>query len=154
VFKDGKLPAALAYAVVSKRRAGQKSPLSNIAALAPAIPPDAPVILALTPEDGRICLEWLPPGADMLGQPAKIGGYFLYRRILPEEEYDKPLNDKPFPGTSYVDAGAPYGKLAYTIRATLPDKPKVEGAPAAEAVADYRDIFPPPAPARLDALPE
>jgi hypothetical protein len=154
LIKSGKLPTSLAYAVISVRRTGEKSPLSNIAALSPAVPPGPPVILAVTPEEGRVCLEWLPPATDMLGQSVEAGGYFLYRRILPEEEYEAPINAKPAPGTAYVDAAAPYGKLVYTVRAILPDKPKVEGAPADEAGLDYRDVFPPAAPARLDALPE
>ncbi len=133
LLKEGKLPASLAYAVVSARRNGEKSPLSNIAILAPEVPPAAPVILALTPENGRICLEWLPPASNMLRQPIEVGGYFVYRRALPEEEYETPLNAKPVAGTSYVDAGAPYADLAYTVRAILPNKPKVEGAPAEEA---------------------
>ncbi len=150
----GGLPSSLAYSVVSVRRTGERSPLSNIVLLSPAVPPGPPTILAVTPEEGRICLEWLPPASDMLLRPVTVGGYFVYRRTLPEEDYGQPLNTAPYPGTSYVDAGAPYGKLVYTVRATLPDKPKVEGAPADEAPVDYRDIFPPPAPARLEALPE
>jgi hypothetical protein len=154
LLKAGKLPASLAWSVVSVRRAGEKSPLSNFAVLAPAVPPGPPVILAVTPEDGRICLEWLPPATDMLGHPVEIGGYFVYRRVLPEEEYEAPVNAKPVAGTAFVDTGPPYGQLVYTLRAILPNKPKVEGAPADEAAVDYRDVFPPPAPARLDALPE
>ena len=154
LLKAGKLPSSLAYAVISVRRTREKSPLSNIAALSPAVPPGPPVILAVTPEEGRVCLEWLPPATDMLGRSVEAGGYLLYRRILPEEEYEAPVNTKPVPGTAYVDAAAPYGKLVYTVRAILPDKPKVEGAPADEAGLDYRDVFPPAAPARLDALPE
>jgi predicted phage tail protein len=154
LLKAGKLPASVAYAVVSVRRGGEKSPLSNFAVLAPAVPPGPPVFLAVTPEEGRICLEWLAPSTDMLGQPVETGGYFVYRRVLPEEEYEAPINAKPVAGTAFVDAGAPYGQLVYTLRAILPNKPKVEGAPADEAALDYRDVFPPPAPARLDALPE
>jgi hypothetical protein len=154
LLKAGKLPSSLAYAVVSVRRTGEKSPLSNIAALSPAVPPGPPVLLALTPEEARVCLEWLPPATDMLGHTVEAGGYFLYRRVLPEEEYEAPINAKPIAGTAYVDAAAPYGKLVYTVRAILPDKPRVEGAPADEAGLDYRDVFPPPSPARLDALPE
>jgi hypothetical protein len=154
LLKNGKLPSALAYAVISVRRNGEKSPLSNIVILAPDVPPGPPVILAVTPEEGRICLEWLPPAADMLGRPVEVGGYFVYRRLLPEEEYEVALNSKPSTGTAYVDAGAPQGQLVYTVRAILPNKPKVEGAPADEAPVDYQDIFPPPPPARLDALPE
>jgi hypothetical protein len=154
LLKAGKLPPSLAYSVISVRHTREKSPISNIASLSPAVPPGPPVILAVTPEEGRVCLEWLPPATDMLGQSVEAGGYFLYRRILPEEEYEAPVNAKPVPGTAYVDTAAPYGKLVYTLRAILPDKPKVEGAPADEAGLDYRDVFPPAAPARLDALPE
>jgi hypothetical protein len=154
LVKNGKMPATLAYVVVSRRRGGQRSPLSNIATVAPAVPPDAPVILALTPEEGRICLEWQPPATDMLNRPVEVGGYFVYRRALPEEEYDRPLNEKPVKGTAFIDTGPPYGKLLYTVRATLPDKAKVEGPPAEEAALDYRDVFPPAAPARLEALSE
>jgi hypothetical protein len=154
VFKDGKLPASLSYAIVSKRRGGQASPLSNIATVAPAVPPGAPAILAVTPEEGRICLEWQAPEGDMLGRPIEPGGYFVFRRVLPEEEYEKPLNEKPIRATAYIDTNPPYGKLLYTIRAVVPDKPKVQGLPAEEAAVDYRDVFPPPAPARLDALSE
>ncbi|HSS44485.1 MAG TPA: hypothetical protein VLO07_04005 [Thermoanaerobaculia bacterium] len=151
-----KPPSALAYAVVSVRRAGKRSPLSNIVALSPDIPPGAPAILAVTLEERRICLEWLEPAEDLLGrQPAHVGGYFVYRRSLPDEEYGPPLNREPVVGTSFVDTSAPYGAtLVYTLRATLPGKPRVEGTPATEAAVDYRDVFAPPRPARLLALSE
>ncbi len=147
---------SLAYAVVSVRRGGEKSPLSNVVALTPAVPPGAPNLLAVTAEEGRICLEWTPPEKDLLGQAdPKVGGYFVYRRALPDEDYGDPLTAKPFSGTAYVDTAAPLGsQLVYTVRATLPDKPRIEGPPSDEAVVDYRDVFPPSAPARLDALPE
>ena len=81
LVKDGKLPASLGYSIISRRRGGEKSPLSNIAVLAPAVPPGSPVILAVTPEEGRICLEWLPPGADMLARPVELGGFFIIAKI-------------------------------------------------------------------------
>ena len=156
IFARPPEPTSLAYAVVSVRRNGERSPLSNITVLAPAVPPGAPVILAVTPEEGRICLEWLAPETNLFGRkPVAVGGYFVYRRALPEEEYETPVNPAPVPGTDYVDTTAPSGaKLAYTVRATLPLKPKVEGPPAEEAAVDFRDVFAPPAPARLDALSE
>jgi len=151
-----KPPSTLAYAVVSVRHGGKSSPLSNIVTLSPDVPPGAPTILAVTPEEGRICLEWLEPAEDLLGRkPAHVGGYFVYRRALSDEEYGPPLNSRPVSGTSYVDTGAPYGAtLVYTLRATLPEKPRVEGAPATEAAVEYRDVFAPPPPARLLALSE
>jgi hypothetical protein len=147
--------APLAYAVVSVRRNGEMSPLSNIATLSPDVPPGAPRIDAIFAEEGRICLDWTPPEKDLLGQPARVGGYFVYRRFAAEPEYDRPLTPSPVAGTSYVDTAIGYGSsYVYTLRATLPDKPRVEGPPAEEAPVDYRDRYPPPAPAALDALSE
>ena len=155
LLSAAKPPATLAYTVVTVRRGGERSPLSNIATLAPDVPPGPPTIISVTPEEGRICIEWMPPATDLLGRPAAVGGYRVYRRTLPEEEYGAPLNAEPIAGTDYVDTTAPYGgKHVYTVRATLPGKPKVEGVAAQEVGVDYRDVFTPPAPGRLDALPE
>jgi hypothetical protein len=163
VYRDGLLPLfakaasvpSQGYAVVSVRRTRDRSPLSNIAIIAPEIPPGPPEILAVTAEEGRVCLEWLPPEQDMAGKPASIGGYKVYRRSLSQDEYDNPVTPSPWPGTSYTDLTAPYGgPIVYTVRATLPGKPRIEGLPAAEAGLDYRDIYPPPSPRRLDALSE
>ena len=155
LLASGKPPASLAYAVVSVRRGGERSPLSNIVTIAPDVPPGPSVITSVTPEDGRICLEWLAPTTDLVGRPAAVGGYRVYRRTLPDEEYGAPLNADPVAGTAFVDTTAPYGgHHVYTVRATLAEKPKVEGVPAEEVGVDYRDVFPPPPPSRLDALPE
>jgi hypothetical protein len=65
------------------------------------------------------------------------------------------LNAEPIVGTNFVDTTAPFGgSHVYTVRATLAGKPKVEGLPATEAGVAYRDVFPPPAPGRVDALSE
>jgi len=155
LLASGKAPSLLGYAVVAVRRGGERSPLSNAATLAPDIPPGPPIILAVTSEESRICLEWSEPDSDDLGRrPAKVGGFFVYRRTLDEDEYGPPLNNIPIVGTSFIDAPPPFARLVYTVRATLPDKPKIEGPPAIEAGVDHRDIYPPSAPARLDALSE
>ena len=155
LFARKPVPAGVAYAVVSVRRGGEKSPLSNLVTIAPEVPPAAPVIVAVTPEEARVCLEWLAPETDLLGRsPVSVGGYFVYRRSLPDEEFAGPLNAAPVTGTGFVDPSPPYGALVYTVRATVPGKPKIEGAAAFEAALDYRDVFPPPPPPRLDALPE
>jgi hypothetical protein len=155
LFAEEKKPRPLAYAVISVRRGGQRSPLSNIVLLTPDVAPQAPVLMPAFPEEGRVCLEWLAPESDVLGRPVEVGGYDVYRRILPQEEYETPLNPKPVAGTSYVDVGAPYGApLVYTVRAILAKNPKVEGLPAEELAFVFRDIYPPAAPLRLDALSE
>ena len=155
LFTQESGPYPLAYAVVSVRRNKERSPLSNIVSLKPDIAPQAPVFLEPIVTEGRICLEWTAPEKNVLQQPVEIAGYKVYRRPLSQEEYDQPLNPTPVLGTSYVDVGAPYGvPLAYTVRAVLAKNPKVEGLPADELALEYRDIYPPPAPARLDALSE
>lgn len=152
--KRGK-PSPLAYAVISVRGNGERSPLSNIVGLKPDIAPEAPTLLPALPEEGRVCLEWVAPATDVLGRPVEVSGYEVYRRILPQDEYETPLNAKPVTGTSYVDATAPYGApLVYTVRAILAKNPKVEGLPAEELALSFRDVYPPPSPARLDALSE
>jgi hypothetical protein len=155
LFAEEKKLEPLAYAVISVRRDGSRSPLSNIASLEPDVAPEAPVLLPALPAEGRVCSEWRPPQKDVFGQPVEISGYEVYRRILPEQEYDRPLNAQPVVALSYVDAGAPYGAaLVYTVRAVLAKNPKVEGLPAEELAVLHRDIYPPPAPLRLDALSE
>jgi len=150
-----KKPAPLAYAVVSVRRGKERSPLSNIVSITPDVAPDAPVLQPAFPEEGRVCLEWTPPETDLLGRPVEIGGYEVYRRILPQEEYEAPLTPKPIAGLSFEDAGAPYdAPLLYTVRAVLAKNPKVEGLPADELAVVYHDVYPPPAPTRLDVLSE
>src|SRR5262249_32437243 len=57
LLASGKPPSLIGYAVVAVRRGGERSPLSNVPTLAPDIPPGNPVILAVTPEEGRVCLE-------------------------------------------------------------------------------------------------
>ena len=162
VYRDPLLPLLekgsappVAYAVVSVRRNGEKSPLSNIATLSPEVPPDAPTIGEVIAEEGRICIDWTAPEKDLLGRPAEVGGYFVYRRTLAQEEYERPLNSSAVAGTSYVDTAVGYGfSYLYTVRATPLGKPRVEGPPAEEVGILYRDTYPPPASARLDALSE
>ena len=157
LFAHGAGTDPIAYAVISVRRNGEKSPVSNIVTLTPAVAPEAPTLTGVFPEEGRLCLEWLPPTTDVLGNPnpAAIGGYRVYRRSLSEDAYGRPLNAEPVKGTSFVDATAPYGvPLVYTVRAVLESNPKVEGLPAEELPVLFSDIYPPPAPKRLDALSE
>jgi hypothetical protein len=155
LFAQEKKAEPLAYAVISVRRGGQRSPLSNIVVLEPDVAPEAPVLLPALPAEGRVCLEWFPSQKDVLGRPVEVGGYLVYRRVLPEEEYERPLNAKPVVALSYVDVGAPYGvPLVYTVRAVLAKNPKVEGLAAEELALVHRDIYPPGAPSRLDALSE
>ena len=152
--KEGK-PQPLAYAVISVRRSGERSPLSNIVTIEPDVAPEAPTLQPALNAEGSVCLEWQAPAEDVLGRPVDVLGYNVYRRTLPQEEYGPPLNAKPVEGLSYTDPTAPYGPpLVYTVRAILAKNPKVEGVAAEEIAVVHRDVYPPGAPARLDALSE
>jgi hypothetical protein len=155
LWSQGSGSEPVAYAVIAVRRNGERSPVSNIVTLKPAVPPEAPILVRAIPEEGRLCLEWVGPETDVLGKPASIGGYRVYRRSLAEEEYGPPLSPQPVTGTAFVDTTAPYGvPLVYTVRAVVQGNPKVEGLPAEELPILLADVYPPPAPTRLDALSE
>ena len=162
VYRDPLMPLlqkdtvpTLAWSVVSVRRDGEKSPLSNIVTLSPEVPPEAPVLGSVVAQEGKVCLDWTAPSSDLLGRPIAVGGYFVYRRMLPQEEYERPLNAAAVSDTSFVDTAVSHGAAYfYTVRATALAKPRIEGPPSDEAGILYRDVYPPAAPARLDALTE
>lgn len=146
---------SLGYGVVTVRRNGERSEISNIATLAPVLPPAAPQEVIAEPEERRICVRWQPVTTSAAGAPAEIGGYFVYRRALSEEDYDRPLNADPVSAPEYADGSAAYGAAyVYTVTAIPKGHPGTESAPAIQFGLDYADAYPPPAVSRLDALPE
>jgi hypothetical protein len=154
LLSEGKLPARVASSVIAVRSGGQRSPLSNIVVVTPEVPPGAPAGLSAKAEEGKVALSWTAPAKDLLGGEAKIGGYFVYRLALPETLFGLPLNSNPVIEPSFTDERAPYADLVYTVRAVLPEKPKIEGPAAPEVAVEHKDVYAPAAPARLDALPE
>ena len=148
-------PPTLGYAVVTVRRNGERSEISNIPTIAPVVPPAAPAGVLAEPEEKRICVAWHPVESTVSGSPADVAGYFVYRRTLAEAEFGKPLNTEAVAVPEYADGSAAYGSTyVYTVTAVPKDHPAVEGPPAIQFGLDYRDVYPPPAIAHLDALPE
>jgi hypothetical protein len=148
-------PPTLAWAVVTVRGNGERSEISNIATLAPAVPPKAPTDLAADAEETRICLSWAPPADDLSGAPVEIAGYRVYRRLLADSDYGPPLDAEPVAAPEFADTTAAYGSTyVYTVTAIAKDRAKAEGPPAIQFGIDYRDVFPPRGVERLDALPE
>jgi len=148
-------PPPLAWAVVTVRRNGERSEVSNIATLDPSVPPQAPEDLVADAAPAQVCLEWRPPEKDLAGAPVEIAGYRVYRRLFSEPDYGLPLNAEPVPTADFSDTSAAYGSTyVYTVTAVAKDRPKAEGPPAIQYGIEYRDVFPPPAVARVDALPE
>jgi fibronectin type 3 domain-containing protein len=148
-------PPPLAWAVVTVRRNGERSEVSNIVTLAPSVPPQAPEDLVADAAPAQVCLEWRPPEKDLSGAPVEIAGYRVYRRLVSEPDYGAPLNAEPVATADFSDTSAAYGSTyVYTVTAVAKDRPKAEGPPAIQYGIEYRDVFPPPAVARVDALPE
>lgn len=155
LFSPGPPPEKLAYAVVAVRRDGERSDLSNIATIAPAVPPGAPRDLLALPEAHRVCLFWTAPSTDVAGQPAEPEGYRVYRRRLEDSDYAAPLDAEPVKETELSDSTASYGDTyVYTVTAVAKGHTATEGPPAIQIGLEYRDVYPPPPVASLDALPE
>jgi len=145
----------LGYAVVTVRRNRERSEISNVAILAPVAPPAAPANLFAQAEEKRICLSWRAPETDVAGHPVEIAGYRVYRRMLAQEDFGKPVNGEPVPDPEFADTSASYGATyVYTVTAVPKDHADSEGHPAISFGIEYRDTFPPPAVARLDAFAE
>ena len=145
----------LRYGVTATRDRKSVSPLSPLVSIVPRVPPSHPAGLAATVEEGRVCLEWLPPYEMLDGTtPVTVAGYAVYRRDAAEEGYDAPLGTTP--RSPWVDETAAPGKTyVYTVRAApTNDRPPVLGPAADEVRADTRDVFPPPRPEGLLVLAE
>ena len=162
VYRDGLesllasgTPPPLAYGIVTVRRNGERSEISNIATLSPVVPPAAPEGVLAEPEEKRICVRWQPVVTNAAGNPAEIGGYFVYRRSLAEDEFGRPLNGDPVAATEYADTSGAYGSTyVYTVTAIPKGHSGTESAPAIQFGLDYPDVYPPPPVAELDALAE
>lgn len=145
----------LRYGVTATRDAKRVSPLSPLVSIVPRVPPGPPRGLSATVEEGRVCVEWLPP-AEMLdgAAPPVVAGYAVYRRDEADDGYDAWLGVTP--RSPYVDETAAPGRTyVYTVRAApTSDVPPVLGPAADEVRADTRDVFPPPRPEGLLVLAE
>ena len=93
---------------------------------------------------------------DVLGRPVEIGGYEVYRRILPEEEYDRPLNPKPI-AARVVRGRRGAVRRAARLHGARGAREEPEGRGPAGRGARRRSIATSTrrrAPSRLDALSE
>lgn len=145
----------LRYGVTATRDRKRVSPLSPLVAIVPRVPPAEPLALSATVEEGRVCLEWLPPVAMLDGtSPPRVAAYAIYRRDEGEEAYDAWIGVSP--ASPYVDESVVPGKrYVYTVRgAPTADLPPVLGPAGDEIVADTRDVFPPKTPDGLIVLSE
>ena len=155
--KDGRLGRVfLRYGVTATRDRKKVSALSPLVTLLPLVPPAEPLGLSATVEEGRVCLDWLPPQAMLDGtKPARVAGYAVYRRLVEDAEYDEPLTFVGKDPLAIDETVQPGRRYLYTVRAApTAARPLVLGPPADEVLVDTADVFPPPAPEGLLVLRE
>lgn len=152
---DGR-PVRLTYAVVTEGSAARSAP-SNLAILVPlpvAVPPAN--VTAQAKAEG-VAVSWSEPKQSVGDQGAPvISGYNIFRSA-PGEELDDlatPVNTAPVKGTTYTDAPS-YGEHVYRVAAVASTGPPLlESDPSEAARVTFKDLVPPPTPAKITALVE
>jgi hypothetical protein len=136
------------YGVRTIGKNGDRSDLSNIAALLPKAPPAAPADVSATARPDGVLVEWTPV--------AGVLGYGVYRRGAQERAYGAPV--QLLPGAdqkSWLDTTARFGQsYIYAVTSAIQANPLIESAVTSEHEVRYTDRFPPPVPADLVALAE
>jgi hypothetical protein len=140
-------PPARYYAVRTFGKEGDRSDLSNIAAVLPKTPPKAPERVNAVARTDGILVEWTPvDGAQ---------GYAVYRRDAQEKSYRRPIHTAAPGEASWLDTTARFGQnYIYTVTALAQREPAIESAIGSEREVRYADRFPPAPPADLVALTE
>ncbi|HSF43621.1 MAG TPA: hypothetical protein VLT87_27755 [Thermoanaerobaculia bacterium] len=140
-------PEARYFAVRTVGKDGDRSDLSNVAAVVPKTPPAAPERVNATARTDGILVEWTPV--------ENTSGYNIYRRDAQEKSYGRAIYTAGAAETSWLDATARFGKsYIYTVTALAQAQPVVESSIGSEREVRYQDRFPPPPPGELVALAE
>jgi hypothetical protein len=147
VSADAK-PQAQYFAIRTFGKEGDKSDLSNVAALVPKAPPPAPERVTVTARADGVRVEWSRV-------EAATAGYNVYRRGAQERAYARPIHTAGPQETSWLDDTARFGQsYIYTVTALAQQEPVVESGIASDHEVRYQDRFAPPAPGELVALAE
>ncbi len=136
------------YGVRTVGKNGDRSDLSNLAALVPKKPPAAPANVSATARTDGVFVEWTPVEG--------VLGYGVYRRGAQEKAYGQPVQLVPGADQkSWLDTTARFGQsYIYAVTAIIQPNPIIESAVTSEHEVHYVDRFPPPAPTDLVALAE
>ncbi len=137
-------PMVIWYAVRSICCGGRISEYSNIARLAPRVPPPPPTGLEAEPRADGIVLTWTP-AEDLPVLVERAGTDQAFRRVT--------ANPVEPP---WKDVGARQGSTwRYRLRSVATAKTtRIIGAEAATITVDYPDIYPPATPEDFICLPE
>jgi len=135
-----------AYAVRTRAETGDPSPWSNLVSLQPVTAPAAPWNVLATPRADGITIAWSRVDGAV--------GYSVLRRVATDPEWGPPLATLSGEVFEFVDRAALYGtRYVYTVVSLAASAPPVESLPRAEREVAYTDVFSPPTPAGLRAVP-
>jgi hypothetical protein len=136
------------YLAVRTGAGRELSAYSNQAVLLTFPPPAGPNAIEARAQADGVEVGWSGGAAE-----GEVEGHHVYRRDAEVRELGEPLGFVPRGERSYFDPTARYGRrYIYAVTAVARRAPRVESAVAAAREVDYRDRFPPPAPADLVAL--
>ncbi|HEX6158609.1 MAG TPA: hypothetical protein VF111_00490 [Thermoanaerobaculia bacterium] len=152
---DGR-PVRVTYAVVTEGSEA-RSQLSNLATIVPLPVATPPASVTAQASAQGVVVTWAAPTTSVSGTDAPvIAGYNVYRAPAgtAAEDAGSPVNTTPVTATTFTDA-PPYGEHEYRVAAVAAvGPPSILSDPSAPARVNFRDLIPPPAPGRLDALVE
>lgn len=142
------VPEALYLAVRTVSAGDDRSEMSNQAVIVPRVPPAAPQGLAAEAGPGGVRLSWQADGPTVIG-------YDVYRRGAQERTFLDPIARLDAGAGGYFDDSARFGeRYIYAVTAVAAREPVIASAVGSTVEVDYRDRFPPAAPAGLVALVE
>lgn len=142
------VPEALYLAVRTVSAGDDRSEMSNQAVIVPRVPPAAPQGLSAEAGPGGVRLSWQADGPTVIG-------YDVYRRGAQERTFLDPIARLDAGTSGYFDESARFGeRYIYAVTAVAAREPVIASAVGSTVEVDYRDRFPPAAPAGLVALVE
>jgi hypothetical protein len=145
------------YAVLFFNKKSQTAGFSNQAAIAPIPIPSPPEKITADIAETFIDLKWSAPLKNMDGSnPAKIAGYKIFRSEDSHKFPSTPINPEPVKGLGFKDAGFQFDRTYFyriSVVGSL-QNPYAESLPSEALKVEPKDIFPPDAPTKLQAVPE
>ena len=153
--RDGR-PVRLTYAVVTEGETA-RSEFSNLAIIVPLPVAAPPKTLTATARPEGVVLTWAAPTTSVTQDPPIITGYNIYRTAPGDTatpDTQTPINTGIVTGTTYTDV-PPYGEHEYRVAAVgALGPPLLQSDVSLPARATFKDLVPPPAPAKVTPLIE
>jgi hypothetical protein len=152
---DGR-PVRLTYAIVTEASAARSAP-SNLAIIVPLPVAIPPADVKAEAKANGVTVSWSEPKESVGNQGAPvITGYYIYRTAYKETptELTVPINTAPVKGTMYTDVPA-FGDHDYRVAAVATTGPPIlQSELSAPVSVRFKDLVPPPVPAKITALVE